>query len=186
MAQCAGQQIAPIETGEANEAASEDSRQDIFLDDANGRDANADPKPCSEQQRSEDEFRGTDIATEVGAARPASGSAAEAPFVADGSASGSAAPKIAPAPTMREKILALKEEQRTLRASNKAKTREIRNAERRSKRLRDKVGGLTDDDLNEVLRARAEAKALAVPKAEARAKAKASSEFPSPRKRRAV
>ena len=73
---------------------------------------------------------------------------------------------------MREKILALKKEQRALRASNKAKTREIRNAERRSKRLKAKVGGLTDEDLNEVLRARAEAKALATPKAEARAKAK--------------
>ena len=67
--------------------------------------------------------------------------------------------------------MALKEEQRALRASNKAKTREIRNAERRSKRLKEKVGGLTDEDLNEVLRARAEAKAVASPKAGARAKA---------------
>ena len=52
----------------------------------------------------------------------------------------------------------LKEEQKQLRATSKAKTREIRNAERRSKRLKTKVGGLTDDDLVEVLRARAEAK----------------------------
>ena len=67
--------------------------------------------------------------------------------------------------------MARKEEQRALRASNIAKTREIRNAERRSKRLKEKVGGLTDEDLNEVLRARAEAQAVASPKAGARAKA---------------
>ena len=55
----------------------------------------------------------------------------------------------------------LKEEQKQLRATSKAKTREIRNAERRSKRLKAKVGGVTDDDLVEVLRARAEGKAAA-------------------------
>ena len=62
---------------------------------------------------------------------------------------------------MKARIALLKEEQKQLRAYNKAKTREIRNAERRSKRLKMKVGGLTDEDLNEVLRARAEAKAAA-------------------------
>ena len=79
--------------------------------------------------------------------------------------------------------MALKEEQRALRASNKAKTREIRNAERRSKRLKEKVGGLTDEDLNEVLRARTEAKAVASPKAGARAKASPKSEASSRRRR---
>ena len=52
----------------------------------------------------------------------------------------------------------LREEQKQLRATNKAKTREIRNAERRCKRLKEKVGTLTDEDLVEVLRSRAEAK----------------------------
>ena len=52
----------------------------------------------------------------------------------------------------------MREEQKQLRATSKAKTREIRNAERRCKRLKEKVGGLTDQDLVEVLRARAEAK----------------------------
>ena len=62
---------------------------------------------------------------------------------------------------MKARNALLKEEQRRLRATSKAKTREIRNAERRSKRLKMKVGGLTDEDLNEVLRAGAEAKAAA-------------------------
>ena len=78
--------------------------------------------------------------------------------------------------------MALKEEQRALRASNIAKTREIRNAERRSKHLKEQVGGLTDEDLNEVLRARAEAQAVASPKAGARAKASPKGGA-SPRKR---
>ena len=58
--------------------------------------------------------------------------------------------------------MALKEAQRKLREENKIKTKEIRNAQRRSNRLKSKVGGLTDDDLNAVLRMRAEAKAQAL------------------------
>ena len=173
MAQSAEQQIAPVEAGEAIEGAAQDTREDILSDAASGRAASASPELGVEQQRPEDDLPASDLATEDGAVRPASAAAPEAPSGSGGSASGSAAPKAAPAPTMREKILALKEEQRALRASSKAKTREIRNAGRRIKRLKDKVGGLADEDLSEVLRACAEAKALAAPKAEATAKAKA-------------
>ena len=60
--------------------------------------------------------------------------------------------------TMKGKIFQLKEEQHKLRTENKAKSREIRNTERRHKRLKTDIGGPADDDLNEVLRARAEAK----------------------------
>ena len=95
-----------------------------------------------------------------GAARPSEAASATAPAGSSGAAAGSPAPEPS-RPTMKARIQMLKEEQRQLRASGKAKTREIRNAERRSKLLKTKVGGLTDDDLNEVLRARAEAKAAA-------------------------
>lgn len=100
-----------------------------------------------------------------GADRPSKGAAlSHAAASSSGPATGASAAKAAPL-TMKAKIALLKEEQRALRASNKAKTREIRNTERRSKRLKAKVGGLTDEDLNEVLRARAEAKALGAAKA---------------------
>ena len=107
-----------------------------------------------------------------GAARPAESAATSAASASSGSASGDrAAEPAAPALTMRANILQLKQEQRELRASNKAKTREIRNTERRSKRLKSRVGGITDEDLNEVLRARAEAKAAAaIPKAAAKSR----------------
>ena len=95
-----------------------------------------------------------------GAARPSQAAAATSPAGSSGTASGSSASDLGGL-TMKARIAALKEEQRRLRATNKAKTREIRNAERRSKRLKMKVGGLTDEDLNQVLRARAEAKAVA-------------------------
>ena len=99
-----------------------------------------------------------------GATRPSEGGTFQVQGVSSGSASGHAFPIKAPPPepTMRTKILALKEEQRKLRAENKIKTKEIRNAQRRSNRLKSKVGSLTDDDLNEVLRMRAEAKAQAL------------------------
>ena len=74
----------------------------------------------------------------------------------------------------------MREEQRQLRATSKAKTREIRNAERRSKRLKEKVGGLTDEDLVEVLRARAEAKTASARPAGARTQAPTGEESRSP------
>lgn len=93
-----------------------------------------------------------------GAARPSEAAAAPSAAASSGTAAGIIA--AAPAtPTMKTRIAALREEQRKLRATSKAKTREIRNAERRAKRLKDKVGTLTDEDLVEVLRSRAEAKA---------------------------
>ena len=92
-----------------------------------------------------------------GAARPSKA----ATDTSEASSSGEAARFIsaaAAAPTMKARIAMLREEQKQLRATNKAKTREIRNAERRCKRLKEKVGSLTDEDLVEVLRSRAEAK----------------------------
>ena len=49
--------------------------------------------------------------------------------------------------------------------------------------MKEQVGGLTDEDLNEVLRARTEAKAVASPKAGTRAKASPKSEASSRRRR---
>ena len=97
-----------------------------------------------------------------GAARPPDTADAPSPPRSSATAARSAAPED-PRPTMKARIAMLKEEQKQLRATSKAKTREIRNAERRSKRLKAKVGGggVTDDDLIEVLRVRAEAKATA-------------------------
>ena len=54
-----------------------------------------------------------------------------------------AASSAVPHLTMRTTILVLKEEQRALQAVNKAKSRGNRNAERRSKRLEARVGGVT-------------------------------------------
>ena len=101
-----------------------------------------------------------------GAVGPSEAAAAETAASSGGEAAGSH--EAPPVPTtLKGKIALLKEEQRALRASSKAKTREIRNTERKSKRLKAKVGCLTDEDLNEVLRARAEAKAMASAKAKA-------------------
>ena len=47
----------------------------------------------------------------------------------------------------------------TAARAQQGETRVIRNAERRSKRSKMKLGGLTDEDLNEVLRSGAESKA---------------------------
>ena len=80
----------------------------------------------------------------------------------------------------------LREEQRQLRATSKAKTREIRNAERRCKRLKEKVGTLSDQDVVEVLRARAEAKAGSGQPAERRASAPSGGESRSPPLKRTV
>ena len=65
-----------------------------------------------------------------------------------------------PPVTMRQKIAALKDAQKLLREDSKRCARDIRNAERRSKRLKTRVAGLTDSDLSEVLSARAEKVAL--------------------------
>ena len=114
----------------------------------------------------------------VGADRPTHPAASEENTLgASGSASGDPAPppQASPAMTMKGKILQLKEEQRKLRTENKAKSCEIRNTERCSKRLKTKVVGLTDDDLNEVLRARTEAKAAAAKAGAKPATAKAKS-----------
>ena len=101
-----------------------------------------------------------------GAVCPPETAAAQTAASASGEAAGSH--EAPPVPlTLKGRIALLKEEQRALRASSKAKTREIRNTERKSKRLKAKVGCLTDEDLNEVLRARAEAKAVVSAKAKA-------------------
>ena len=121
-----------------------------------------------------------------GAARPCEAATATAPPGSCGAASGSSAPNPPPL-TMKGRIFLLKEEQKQLRATSKAKTREIRNAERRSKRLKGKVGGLTDEDLNEVLRARAEAKGAAAKHAATASRATAKGESrSSPLKRGAT
>ena len=138
---------------------------------AAGWGASPSPDLGEDQQRRQGGVLDGSTAAVDGADRPTTATAVEASPGASGSASGAAALPIASAPTMRENILALREEQRALRAINKAKTWEIRNAERRSKLLKEKAGGLTDEDLNEVLCARAEAKAVASPKTGARAKA---------------
>ena len=109
----------------------------------------------------------------AGAGRSSEATNSEAAASSSGQAAGSPAPKEPPL-TLRQKVLLLKEEQRQLRAQNKAKTREIRNTERRNARLKAKVTGLTDNDLNEVLRARAEAKAEATKAGKASPKSKAS------------
>jgi ribosomal protein L12E/L44/L45/RPP1/RPP2 len=172
MASAAEQQCAPAPTSNTLQELAEGTQADGGLSDASGgRGASPSPDLDDEQQRRQCGVLDGSAAAVDGADRPTAATAAEASPGASGSASGAPAPSIASSPTMKEKILALKEEQRALRASNKAKTREIRNAERRSKRLKTKVGGLTDEDLNEVLRARAEAKAVASPKAGAKAKA---------------
>ena len=183
MAGATEQQCAPAPTSNTLEELAEGTRSDGLSDASGGRGASPSPDLGDEQQRRQGSVLDGSTGAVDGADRPTTGTAAEASLGASGSASGVAAPASAPAPTMKEKILALKEEQRALRASNKAKTREIRNAERRSKRLKEKVGGLTDEDLNEVLRARAEAKAIASPKAGARAKASPKREASSRRRR---
>ena len=157
MAGATEQEGAPAPSNNTLEELAEGTRSDGLSDASRGRGASPSPELSDDQRRQGGVRDGSEAAVD-GAVRPTTGAAIEASTGSGWSASG------APAPTMREKILALKEEQRVLRASNKAKTREIRNAERRSKRLKEKVGGLTDEDLNEVLRARAEAKAMAAPK----------------------
>ena len=132
-----------------------------------------DPEHALEDEPVEDRLRDevTGESNPVGAARPSEEQSPEETPGASGSAIGPAAPKTSSALTLKSKILQLKDEQRRIRAENKAKSREIRNTERRSKRLKSRVGSLTDEDLNEVLRARAEAKASAtVAKSPAKAK----------------
>ena len=96
----------------------------------------------------------------AGADRPATdvGPAASDAAASSGQAAGIAAGP--PVPTMRQRIAALKEAQRLLKEDGKRVTKDIRNAERRSKRLKTRVQGLTDSDLSEVLSARAEQVAL--------------------------
>ena len=108
-----------------------------------------------------------------GADRPPSSPATEATSSASGSSIGPSASVAAASPvTLKMKIQQMKEDQRALRLAGKTKARDIRNAERRSKRLKNRSEALTDADLNEVLRARAEAKAN-VGKGKAKAKSKA-------------
>ena len=64
------------------------------------------------------------------------------------------------APTLRSRIADLKKEQALARARNKELTKELRNKQRRNKRLKEKVGGLDDADLIDVLRMRDEKKRL--------------------------
>ena len=96
----------------------------------------------------------------AGADRPATaiGSAESGAAASSGQTVGIAA-ESAPI-TMRQKIAALKDAQKQLREDSKRCQRDIRNAERRSKRLKSRVAGLTDSDLSEVLSARAEKVAL--------------------------
>ena len=172
MAGATEQEGAPAPSNNTLEELAEGTRSDGLSDASRGRGASPSPELSDDQRRQGGVRDGSEAAVD-GAVRPTTGAANEASTGSGGSASGAPAPPSTPALTMKEKILALKEEQRLIRASNKAKTREIRNAERRSKRLKEKVGGLTDEDLNEVLRARAETKANAAPKTGAKAKAKA-------------
>ena len=173
MAGAAEQDRAPAAIGETTEELADGTRSDGLFDATGGRGASPSPDLADDQQRRQGGVLDGSVVGVVGADRPTSTTAVEAASGSGGPSTGPVAPARAPTLTMKEKILALKEEQRQIRASNKAKTREIRNAERRSKRLKDKVGGLTDEDLNEVLRARAEAKAIAAPKSKTKAKAKA-------------
>ena len=62
------------------------------------------------------------------------------------------------APTLRSRIAELKREQALTKARNKELTKELRNKQRRNKRLKEKVGGLDDADLIDVLRMRDEKK----------------------------
>ena len=64
----------------------------------------------------------------------------------------------APRQTLKEKIAALKTEQKRLKEATDANRKERRNAVRRAKRLRTKVAGLTDEDLVAVLRERSSAR----------------------------
>ena len=94
----------------------------------------------------------------------------EAPCVSGGSADGASTPRGRAPSTIREEIEKLKGEQKALRAEAKKRARDVRNAERRSKRLKGKVSGLTDKDLDEILRIRADAKAAAAQRAPARSR----------------
>ena len=108
----------------------------------------------------------SEVASAAGSAAGASrtvdttAAAATSP-AASGQAAGSTAGSSSGTVSIRDQIDKLKEEQRVLKAANKDKVRHIRNAERRSKRLKGKVAGLTDEDISEVLRIRAESKAVA-------------------------
>ena len=96
----------------------------------------------------------------AGAARPATAGSAASSGAAS-SSGGLDQLTVAQTPmTMRTNILQLKEAQKKLREENNKYAREVRNTERRSKRLKTRVLGLSDADLNEVLRARAEVACL--------------------------
>ena len=117
---------------------------------------------------------GTDDAASSGGTIAGAGRPVESPAGTDssslscGSAAGAPARPSEPPATIREQIEKLKSEQKALKAEAKKRSRDIRNAERRSKRLKGKVGGLTDRDLDEILRIRADAKAAAAQRAPAR------------------
>ena len=120
-------------------------------------------------------------ASHAGANRPAEGARAAAgeqqqqpPAAAAEVTCGAAAVLPPPQPVARSVIKSaiekLKEEQRKLADEKKSVNKDLRNMQRRKKRLRVKVQNLTDEDLVEVLRQRSESKA-----------AKVCTESPSPR-----
>ena len=57
--------------------------------------------------------------------------------------------------TLKEQIQRLKEQQKVLKAEKEQNRRDIKNAQKRNKRLKARVVGLTDEDLVAVLRERA-------------------------------
>ena len=170
------------EDGEAVEELTEAS-----ADDARGNEASAQTDAAgaaaAKSGAADGRVNDAEASGSDGAARPSDTADAPWPPRSSATAAGSAAPED-PRPTMKARIAMLKEEQKQLRATSKAKTREIRNAERRSKRLKAKVGGVTDDDLVEVLRARAEAKAAAGKQAVSARRASGEGESRSPPRRR--
>ena len=82
------------------------------------------------------------------------------PRAAAATTAGQAAELIATSPkgvvTLRSNIVLLKQEQTAVIAKKKEVAKELRNHCRRNKRLREKVLGLTDEDMVDVLRMRME------------------------------
>jgi hypothetical protein len=108
----------------------------------------------------EDSERGA-VVGEIAAGAPNVGEQEEAASGLDakhGSA-GSAAAEEGPG-TLRAKILMLKKEQADLKRARKQGQKELRNLERKRKRLSQKAKLLSDEDLLQVLSLRREAKAM--------------------------
>ena len=127
-------------------------QESVLLDGERAESERVDP--CE----SDDDDDAADSIARAGRPATAVGTAASDAAASSGQAAGIAA---APPPlTMKKRIAALKEAQKLLKEDSKRYAKDIRNAERRSKRLKARVQGLTDNDLSEVLSLRAEQVAL--------------------------